>query len=219
MRARLLLLVGLLALGVVLEYAGVLDRARLHGLLETVAGRWWTPAALVAAMTAAYALALPGSALILPTALLFSPVPAAAIIAVGGALGAIAAYPLARHLGASWADDAAASPVFRLLQRNSDLFTLCGLRVLPGFPHSAINYGAGLLRVSPAVVLVSAAFGLAVKGYLYASAVQKMIHADEPGGLARLETVWPLLGLAALFAVGWGVRRWRTQRECGRRQG
>ncbi|MDW7709179.1 MAG: VTT domain-containing protein [Deferrisomatales bacterium] len=208
MRGRPILLAGLLALGVALGYAGVLDHPRVRELLGAAAGQWWTPPALVAAMTGAYAFALPGSALILPTALLYPPPLTAGIAAVGGGLGALWAYHVAGRLGASWVREVSASPAFGLLRRNSGFPVLCALRVLPAFPHSFINYGAGLLRVPRPALFLSAVAGLGVKGYLYAAAVQQLAEAGDPVELANLRTLWPLLALALLLGAGWGLRRW-----------
>lgn len=211
------MLLALLALGLLLGFAAPVDWHGLHARLHVLAGHPWGAAAvaacLAAAMVALYALALPGSALILPAALLYHPAVAAALIAAGGGLGALAAHGLSRRLGASWSAKAARSEVYRVLQRNSDFVTLCALRVLPGFPHSFLNYGAGLLGVPRGRLFLSAVVGFGVKGYLYASAVHNVAAAGEAAGLVRLETSWPLLALAALLLAGRLVRRFWERRS------
>lgn len=214
-RDRILLL-ALLALGLLLGFTAPLDWHGLHDRLHLLSGHPWGAAAvaagLAAAMIALYALALPGSALILPAALLYSPAAAAALIAAGGALGALAAHGLSRRLGASWTAKAARSAAYRVLQRNSDFFTLCALRIVPGFPHSFLNYGAGLLGVPRGRLLLSAVAGFGVKGYLYAAAVHNVAAAGEAAELVRLATSWPLLALAALLLSGRWVRRFWERR-------
>ncbi|MEW6489647.1 MAG: rhodanese, partial [Thermodesulfobacteriota bacterium] len=59
---------------------------------------------------------------------------------------------------------------------------------------------------------LSALVGFGVKGYLYASAVHNVAAAGEAAELARLETSWPLLALAALLLAGRLVRRFWERR-------
>jgi hypothetical protein len=70
--------------------------------------------------------------------------------------------------GEGWERRLSRSPTYRLLERHCDVFTLCLLRILPGFPHSVINYGSGLLKVKTFPLVFATAVGFAIKGYLYA---------------------------------------------------
>jgi uncharacterized membrane protein YdjX (TVP38/TMEM64 family) len=204
---RLIVLVLLFLTGVVLGLAGVVDWERVRSQLEPVAGQWWLPPLLVVVQTVLFALALPGSALIPVTALLYQPLPATLISVFGGVGGALAANNAILKVDEGRERRMVQSPTYRLLERHCDVFTLCLLRVLPGFPHSVINYGCYLLKVKTVPFVLATAVGFAVKSYLYAVAIYEAGKADEPADLMRIDTLLPLLMVSALLAAGHLSRR------------
>lgn len=208
--AALLLLV---LVGILLDQAGVIDWHRIRARLEPVADQWWLPPLLAGMQAVLFALALPGTALIPVAALLYTPLSATLITVAGGVAGSLTARHAARRVGDRWQEQAIRSPTYRLLERHSDFFTLCLVRILPGFPHSIINYGCGLLKVEAARFTVATAIGFAVKGYLYAAAIYEAGEADEPSDLIRIDTLWPLLTLAALLAAGHLLRYYWLRRK------
>lgn len=213
MHWKLILLALLLVTGLVLDQTGIIDWHRLRERLGSVTDQWWLPPFLVGLQAVFYTLALPGAALIPIVALLYRPLPATLIIVAGGVAGALAARHAARGLGGTGAQQATRSATYRLLQRNSDFLTLCMVRILPGFPHSVINYGCGLLQVPPGRFALAAALGFAAKGYLYAAAIYRVGEADEPADLVQFETLWPLLMLAVLLAAGrLAAKYWQQKR-------
>lgn len=96
--------------------------------------------------------------------------------------------------------------LFLLLEKHADFPALLALRLLPAFPHSVINYGAGVLRLPVAAFLAAAALGLGVKSFLYASVIYPVAQA-EFSEFARMDTVLALLGLALLVVAGRAFRR------------
>ncbi len=206
-------LVFFLLTGVILDQTGVLDWHAIRSQLEPVAGQWWLPPLIVSAQTLLYALAMPGSAMILLIALLYPPLPATLISVAGGLAGALIARHMALKIGHDWSRKADHSPTYRLLERHSGLLTLCLVRILPGFPHSVINTGCGLLRVPLPAFVLSTMVGFFVKSYLYAAAIYEAGKADEAADLMRLETLWPLIALAALLGSGHLFRYFWLQRR------
>jgi uncharacterized membrane protein YdjX (TVP38/TMEM64 family) len=80
---------------------------------------------------------------------------------------------------------------------------------MPNFPHSIINYGAGVLRVPIGQFVASTLIGLTLKSYLYANVVHNAVTAEDPARLMQLETWGPLGLLAILMAVAaWFRARW-----------
>ena len=84
-------------------------------------------------------------------------------------LAALGAYVFARRLTRLDVSAARGHRLFSILERQGDFFTLCALRVLPGMPHSAINYAAGTLALPLPRFLAATALGLAFKSHLYSA--------------------------------------------------
>jgi len=211
-RRELAILVSLVALGIALEGLGVVDWRLALEWARAHAGSWQLAVTIVLAQLALYTFAQPGSILFWVAALLYSPFAATLILTAGGTSGALGAYLFARRLTRLDLDRARERRLFRLIARQSDFFTLCALRTLPGMPHSIINYAAGILALPLLRFLSATALGLAVKSYLYSSAIAGAIGVGGPSDLMRLEVLGPLI-LAALllllgrFALGRAARR------------
>ncbi len=202
-----LVLAILLAVAFILGRTGVLDWEEIHTQIEPVTGRWWSIPLLIALQAVFYALALPGSAFLIVVPVFYSPIVSTPIVVAGGVMGALLGYALARRMGEDWRNKVEKRRTFKLLKRNSDFLALCAMRVLPGFPHSVINYGSGLLSIPPKVFGLAAAAGFAAKGYLYAVLVHGAVQAQDLEDYIRLESIWPLIVLAALLVGGRMLRR------------
>lgn len=148
--------------------------------------------------------ALPASAVVWLVAPFHEPLTAVAILLSGSLLGAAGAYWMAGRLGpGEWAREHRA---FRLLRRNSDGLTQLALRMLPGFPHFVINYAAGALRLPLRTFFLAAFLGLGFKWGIYCTAIYGVVEAEYPGEAIRLNTVMPLIILAAFLLVGTWAR-------------
>lgn len=202
--AQLLPLAGLLALtciGALLHALDVFDwRETLHWA-RGYAQHWWLAAALIAAQVVLFMFALPGSTLLWLVAPLYPPACASAILTLGGTLGGLAGYFVARRMTARQLAPLRRHRLFRFLEKHGDFLALLGVRLLPAFPHSVINYGAGVLRLPIAAFLAAAALGLGLKSFLYTNVIHSVAQA-EFSEFARLDTVLPLLALAALAFAG-----------------
>jgi len=100
------------------------------------------------------------------------------------------------------------------LKARSDLLTQCAMRVLPGFPHSVINFAAGLGHIALGRYLLAAALGLAVKWAVYSSAIYGALEAIEEEDPLQMDVLLPLLALTALLLAGaWYRRRLEAAQE------
>lgn len=187
------------------DWREALARARGH------AAHWWLPPALVLLQVVLYLFGLPGSTVLWLVAPLYPPLAATAVLAAGGVGGALAAYAFARRLSGPALARLRGHRAFRLLERETDFLFLCALRLVPAFPHSVLNYGAGVLRMPLMAFLGATAIGFAVKAFLYASAIHHALEATEPAQLLRLEALLPLVALAAVLLAARALRRRRSR--------
>ena len=211
-RWRLLVLLALLVFGLAADWFGWVDWRALLALSRRHADEPWLPIALIAVQAALFTFALPGSLVIWPLAALYSPTAATALFLCGGTVGALGAYQFSSRLSRQWRVHIQKHRVYRTLARRGNFMAMAALRLFPGFPHSVINYSAGLLALPRGAFLAAAALGMGIKFYLYARAIHHATAAQSLTELARAETLIPLALLSALFAVGQLVReRWQAR--------
>lgn len=204
----------LMAGGLGLERAGILDGRAGVALAQEYAGRWWLAPVLSLVTAALFAASLPGSLMVWVVGALFPPQIAAPVFVAGGVAGAFAAYSVARAAGNRDGGAATDSRALRMLARRSDFATLLAVRVAPSLPHSAINLAAGILAVPRARFLVTTALGLAIKGTIYVTAIHRATDFATLTEAISWRTLAPLAGLAVLLMLGpLLLRRLRGQRE------
>ncbi len=206
-------LLGMVVFAIIAQQAGWVDFGHLHDALAAQAHQWWAPVVLIALKIFLYAFALPASTLILLAGSLYPPWAATAITVIGGTVGALGAYAVVRFLSAEFVARHAGQRSTRWLRDHAGFFSLCALRTLPGFPHSMLNYGAGLLRLPMPSFLASTVIGLTLKGYVYTAAVHAQVQAETTAERLSWNTLWPLVAWAALLAVGALWKHVTTQRN------
>lgn len=174
---------------------------------QRITGHPLAPALLVVVMAMLFTFAMPGSLCVWLVAPFQPPLVATAILVAGSVLGALGAWQLAWRLGGGWSMGPRSERIMNALAARSDLAMLCALRVLPGFPHSVVNYAGGILGIALPRFLLAAALGLTVKWGVYASAIHSGVGAAEAGLWIEPADVVPLVILALLlFAGGWARR-------------
>lgn len=203
---KIIILVLFVSAGVILHLLGWFDWRRFIEGGEKFAHTWWFAPAIIMIKVVLYAFALPGSVMFWVAGLFYDPITATMVIVAGGVGGATAAYSFARSMSGEDADRLETSRFFSLLQKHTDLATLCAVRILPNFPHTVINYGAGVLKVPLLRFVVSSVIGFIIKGYLYASMIRRAATSDSILEAFDLKTIGSLFIIAALFIAGKAVQ-------------
>lgn len=161
---------------------------------------------LLLTMILLFSFGLPGSAGIWLIAPFQPPLVSTSLLVLASVCGALGAYALSRKLRGNWQPQGASGKVFRLLEKRSDFLTQTALRVLPGFPHSVINFAGGALLLPLAVFLLSALVGLTIKWAVYSSALYGVADAIESGSAIQASTIAPLVVLSLLLLLGTWAR-------------
>mgnify|MGYP002152283038 CR=1 FL=1 len=203
----LIILLLLVFAWVTIRHPGFTEESFLLGIGEKYACNWWFPPLIILLKAVLYTFAFPGSIMYIFAGLFYKPFSATLIITAGGVLGAIGAYFVSAFISGGARKRIESSKAFAAMQQQSDWLTLCAVRILPGFPHSIINYGAGILKIPLPVFITTATVGFAAKGFLYASAIYQAARADELQTAGRFEMAMPLVCLALLFIIGKFLRR------------
>jgi uncharacterized membrane protein YdjX (TVP38/TMEM64 family) len=169
-------------------------------------------------MSCAWAFALPASAFLLITPLLFPPHFSVPITTAACTVGGGAGYLFARFVGGWWVERRREGRVRKFLSRHSSFLVVAGMRLTPGIPHGVINYAAGLAAVPFARFLLATALAMGVKSYVYAEAVNGAVGADSLTDALNARTLLSLLGLAALSVSGHILIRLRERSAPTERQ-
>lgn len=166
-----------------------------------------TAAAIILLMAFAWAFALPASAFLFVTPLLFPPHLSAAITTAGCALGTAVGYTVARHIGGPWVERFRGGRLARFLSRHSSFLALFSIRLTPSSPHGFINYAAGLAAIPPVRFVAATTAALAIKSYVYAHAVHNTVGARSLMDALSAQTMLSLFAVAVLSMTGHVLQR------------
>jgi uncharacterized membrane protein YdjX (TVP38/TMEM64 family) len=162
----------------------------------------WAPALIIIAMSAAWAFALPASAFLFITPLLFPPHWSALITTAGCALGTTIGYLVARYVGGPWVERFRDGTLHRFLKRHSSFMVLFAIRLTPSSPHGFINYGAGLAEIPLARFVFASTIAMALKSYVYAEAIHNTVGAKSLFDALTPKTMLSLFAVAVLALAG-----------------
>ena len=204
---KLLVLPGLILLGLVLAVWQPVEMATVLDWGRRLSSRPELMALVVLVMALMFTFALPGSTFLWLIAPFQPPWIATALLVLGSVGGAVGAHIMAGRLGKGWQPTPAAAKVFDLLSSRSDLLTQCALRILPGFPHSVVNYAGGVLKLPLPGFVLAATLGLTIKWAIYSSAVYGAVEAAEQGEAVNAMTLAPLFLLTVLLLIGAWFKR------------
>ena len=199
---KLIILIILAGLGISLELTGSINTEQLIAAARQYADHWWLAVLLVAIQTVLFTFAMAGSSMIWITAAIFTPLTSTTIITAGTTLGAISAYLFSQRLSVEWTQKIKNTRIYKFLHKEGNFLILYALRMMPGFPHSVINYSSGILKIKFINFIPATIFGTAVKTYVYSVLIYK---STTPGSLSNsigISTVWPLLLLSLLIFAG-----------------
>ena len=167
-------------------------------------------AAILLVMVIMFSFGLPASFGLWLIAPFQTPLVSTILLVAASVLGALGGYLVSRRLRGDWKPTGLSAKVVDLLEKRSDWATQMALRILPGFPHSVVNFAGGLLLLPLTVFLLSATIGLTIKWAVYASAVYGLVDAVETGEAIQPSAIVPLVVLSALLIAG-AVWRSRLQ--------
>lgn len=162
---------------------------------------------VIAVMAVTLAIGFPGSIGLWLIAPFYAPPIATLMLTLGSVAGALGAYYLSSRFSDRWTPRGLTRKVMGKLERRGDFLTQCALRVLPGFPHSVVNFAAGLLRLPLATFVMAAIIGLALKWAVYASAIYGALEAVESEQAVSPSVILPLVALTLLLLIGAWLRR------------
>ncbi len=202
------ILPALIVTGLVAGWLLPVGPADLLAAGEQIATRPVFVALVVIGMAVLFTFGLPGSFALWLIAPFHPPLIAVPLLLAGSLAGAFGAYRFARSLGSDWRPGGAGDRVVELLNKQSDFLTQCALRILPGFPHSVINFAGGVLKLKLGWFLAACAVGLSIKWGVYAWAVYDVVEMIEDGEALSAHALLPLLVLTILLLAGaWARRR------------
>jgi uncharacterized membrane protein YdjX (TVP38/TMEM64 family) len=202
---RPLALLAVIGAGVVLALVvGVPTVGEIRGWVQQAG---WAAPVLYAVAYAALTLApVPATVLTIAAGVLFGLPLGIVVVLAGAGAGAGIAFALARVLGRAAVAGIGSARLHRLdaLLRRRGLLAVIGVRLVPLFPFTALNYACGLSGVRPRDYLLGTAVGI-----LPATAAYVTIGAfgTTPGSIPVLLAVG---GLVALAVVGTVANRRRV---------
>jgi len=193
---------GLVVLGLVLAAWQPIGMEALLYWGEYVGTSWWFLALVMVAIAVLFTFGLPGSFGVWLIAPFNHPVLSTILLVIASTAGALGAYRFAGRLGRDWKPSGGSEKVVDVLEQRGDMLTLMAMRMLPGFPHSVINFASGLLRLPLAAFVAATVVGLTIKWGIYATAIHGIADAVEAGDAVNLGTIVPLFILVALTLLG-----------------
>lgn len=204
---KIFILIILLSLGLALQFTGFIDLEKITAEARQYTGHWWLGAILILIQAIMFTFAMAGSSIVWISGALFTPGMSTAIITAGTTLGSVSAYLFSEHLSDEWMQKIKFSRIYQLLQKQGNVPVLFALRVMPGFPHSVINYSSGILKVNFAGFLFATIAGTVIKSYVYSVLIYNTTSQSGLTGSIEFSTVWPLLALSILTLLAVAVRR------------
>jgi uncharacterized membrane protein YdjX (TVP38/TMEM64 family) len=205
---KLIILIILVVLGITLQLSGTIDLERLITAARQYADNCWLGILLVAVQTVLFTFAMAGSSMVWITAALFTPLTSTVIITAGTTLGAVSAYIFSERLSVEWTQNIKNTRSYQLLRQEGHFFTLFALRMMPGFPHSVINYSSGILRIKFIYFIPAAISGTAVKTYIYSALIYDTTIPGTSTSPIGVTTAWPLILLSLLILAGVFIKRY-----------
>lgn len=209
-RIRLLLVALIITIGFYLQVAGWFDAAQVVEFARGYAQHWWLILILIAAQTVLFTFALAGSLFLWIAAPLYPPPVATFILAAGGTLGGLGAYYFSEFLTLDWKQRIESSRSYKLLHAQDNFFTLFAMRVFPAFPHSLVNYSAGILNARLSHFIVAAILGISIKSYVYCRVIYSAASSLSVEVLLDVWILGPLVLLSSISAAAVYVNYRRT---------
>ncbi len=210
---NLLVIIALIAVGIFLQVAGLLDAEKMLLVAREYADHWWLVVVLILLQTVMFTFALAGSIFLWIVAPLYPPLMSTFILAAGATLGGITAYIFSKRLTDEWVKRIECSHAYKLLHHQDNFFALFALRVFPAFPHSLVNYSSGILNVKLSHFIPAAFLGVGLKSYIYSKVIYNATTNASIEDLLHISTYGPLILLSAITFMGVFVKYKLTKKH------
>ena len=192
-----------------------LSREQVRAFVGELRGLWYGPIAFIGIFAAACVFALPASVFVLASGLIWGWKLGTLWAMIGGVIGATASFFAGRFIGEGLLDRF--GRVGRVVARQADhagFKSLLVLRLVPGIPFAALNYGAGVAGVRLGDFLLATIVGMAPSVLVFAYCADALFNGSmrEEDAVARLLIVGALM-LAIVLIPGLLKRRLRPVPE------
>jgi uncharacterized membrane protein YdjX (TVP38/TMEM64 family) len=160
-----------------------LTRENVRAFVEHLRGLWYGPIAFILVFAAGCILALPASVFVIAAGFIFGWVPGALYSIVGGLLGAVASFYLARFIGEGFLDRF--GRVGRIVAKQMDhagFRYLLILRYIPGIPFAVLNYGAGVAGVRIRDFIPATLLGVIPPMFVFAYCADSLFNGSMSEG-------------------------------------
>lgn len=162
-------LLALVVLGLTLAIWQPIELETLPAWGERIGTAWWFLLLVMLTMALLFTFGLPGSLGLWLIAPFNHPLLSTALFVIASTAGALGAYRFARRLGSDWRPSGPSGAsggsggVVEALEKRSDLLTQLAMRILPGFPHSVVNFAGGVLSLPLKTFIIATVVGLGIK--------------------------------------------------------
>jgi uncharacterized membrane protein YdjX (TVP38/TMEM64 family) len=178
---------------------------------------WWSPLVFVPLYAATTALGMPGTVPTLAGGAIFGVARGMLFNTIGANLGALGAFLIARYLGREFVERALKGKGAALDEKIGEhgFSTMLYLRLIPLVPFNALNFSAGVSRVSLRDYVLGTLIGMIPGTLVYTYFADALIRGT---GAARREAFLHFLlaaGLLIAFTLITGWIRRRMYRENG----
>lgn len=191
-----------------------LTRDNVRAFVEHLRGLWYGPIAFILVFALGCILALPASVFVIAAGFIFGWLLGGIYSIIGGLLGAVASFYIARFIGEGLLDRF--GRVGRMVAKQVDhagFRSLLILRFVPGIPFAVLNYGAGVAGVRIRDFLPATLLGVTPPMFVFAYCADALFNGSMSEGDAVLRLVIVLLLMLAITVLPLLVKRFAGSRS------
>jgi uncharacterized membrane protein YdjX (TVP38/TMEM64 family) len=173
-----------------------LDREHIRATVAHLRGLWYGPIVLIASYAVGCVFAVPASIFVISAGMIWGWKLGGLYSLMGGVLGAMAAYVVARFLGEGVLQRF--GRLGRAVEKqveHAGFQSLLILRLIPIFPFAVLNYGAGVAGVSAVDYFFATLIGVMPSNFVFAYSADSLFNGtmSEGDALKRLVIVAALV--------------------------
>lgn len=210
-RRRFALFVGFLLVTVTVAYFRLRDLPLTPDSVRAAVLGWgaFAPLAYILILALRPFLFFPSTLLFIAAGLAFGPVLGTLYAVLGGTIGAVVSFAMARWLGREFIQARLPPRLRRLQESEWGVGLIFLLNLVPIVPMTAVCYGAGLSRVPLGMYTLAVVGGLTPRAFAYTFFGDSLLDIGSPRFLAAIGVLCLLVIVPALLRWRWFVR-WRN---------